>query len=129
MFTLILSDDIAVSKAINHTGNKLPCEIEITEEQHNQVNEFPVKLTIENGEVVSWEVAEIVNTITSAEMREQIYASQKIIEWNDESITVDEANVIFLRYFAENSPKATEVQALIVTAKESIREQYPDAEV
>lgn len=45
-------------------------EIEITEEQYNQINEFPLKLTIENGKVVSWE--KTVIELDSEELKREL---------------------------------------------------------
>lgn len=63
---------------------------------------------------------------TPSELREQAYSIEKLITYEDTQLTVDEANDLFLKYFAEGSPKATELQTLIAEAKASIREQYPD---
>ncbi len=55
-YTLVLySENIAIAKAINHVGGISEIEIEITEEQYNQIDEFPLKLIVENGKVVAWE--------------------------------------------------------------------------
>lgn len=62
---------------------------------------------------------------TQAEKREIAYNIEKIIDWNG-LITVDEANSIFLKYFAEGNAKSNEIQSLIITAKETIRNKYPD---
>jgi len=51
----INKNDIAVCKLINHIGTIFDNEVEITEEQYNEINEFPLKLTIEGRKVVSWE--------------------------------------------------------------------------
>lgn len=60
MYVLIMNDEsIATTKAINHIGELFLNEIEITEEQYEEMNEFPLKLTIENGKVVGWEKTEI----------------------------------------------------------------------
>lgn len=51
-----VSEQIATGKSIKYDRKYiLENEIEVTEEQYNQINEFPLKLTIENGKVVSWE--------------------------------------------------------------------------
>lgn len=52
---LIIKNDIAVSKLTNHTDIMYDNEVEITEKQYNEINEFPLKLTIANGKVASWE--------------------------------------------------------------------------
>lgn len=63
---------------------------------------------------------------TPQEQREQAYELTPLIEWEDKVITVDQANVIFLRYFAESNPKAEAIRPLIIAAKQSIRQMYPD---
>lgn len=70
-----------------------------------------------------------IKTINTPEgIRQNEYKTNPLIEWRGESITVDQANLVYLQYSAEGSEKANEVQALIVTAKESIRQMYPDVE-
>lgn len=71
--------------------------------------------------------------LSPTELREQAYESMTIktdgtdlIPWEGKSITVDQANKVYLEYSAEGSPKAIEIQALIVAAKTYIRELYPD---
>ena len=44
----------------------------------------------------------------------------------NEQLTVDEANKKWQDYQAEGNEKATVLTQLIHTAKENIREQYPD---
>lgn len=61
-----------------------------------------------------------------AEQREHEYETNPIIKWQGRNITVDQANTAYLQYSAEGSPEATEIQALIIVAKESIRQMYPD---
>lgn len=59
-FVLQVIDLVAIGKLINHTGTTQDNEIEITEEQYNQVNEFPLKLILDKDEkVVDWERIEI----------------------------------------------------------------------
>lgn len=56
IYTTEVSEQIATGKSIKYDRKYiLENEIEVTEEQYNQINEFPLKLTIENGKVVSWE--------------------------------------------------------------------------
>nr|WP_312578328.1 hypothetical protein [Sedimentibacter sp.] len=55
-YTLLQNENnIAVSKSINYSDILSGTEIEITEEQYNQINEFPLKLNIENGKVIALE--------------------------------------------------------------------------
>lgn len=67
-----------------------------------------------------------IEPVVSAQQREQEYRSNPLIEWQGENITVDQANTVYLQYSAEGSPKAIEIQGLIVDAKESIRQMYPE---
>lgn len=60
--------------------------------------------------------------------RENAYNNDKIIEWENNLITVDEANKIYYNYFVENNPKAEEIQILIIAAKSDIREMYPNVD-
>lgn len=56
IYTTEVSEQIATGKSIKYDRKYiLENEIEVTEEQYNQINEFPLKLTIENGKIVSWE--------------------------------------------------------------------------
>lgn len=66
---------------------------------------------------------------TPAEEREREYNTQAIIEWDGEVLTVTQAAQKWQYYAAEGSTRADELQALIATAKQTIREQYPDEEV
>lgn len=57
---LMNEQGIAVAKGINHIGILFPNEVEITEEQYNQINEFPLKLIFdEEGKIISWEKTEL----------------------------------------------------------------------
>lgn len=64
--------------------------------------------------------------LTPAQQRENAYANDRIVEWQEELITVDEANDLFIKYFAEDSANADILRALIIVAKSNIRENYPD---
>lgn len=64
--------------------------------------------------------------LTPVELRERAYETDKVISYENEMLTVDEANRKWQEYQAEGSVKAVELTQLIATAKASIREQYPD---
>lgn len=64
---------------------------------------------------------------TTAELREQAYETEKLIEWDGDMLTVDEANKIFLQYDAEGNEKANELTTLISQVKAEIRARYADA--
>lgn len=66
--------------------------------------------------------------LTAAELRERTYGNNTLITWQEESITVDQANQIYLQYSAEGSSRAEEIQGLIIEAKNHVREMYPDEE-
>lgn len=63
---------------------------------------------------------------TPADLREEAYNTQTIIEWDGTLLTVTQAAQLWQYYAAEGSTKADELQALIAAAKQTIREQYPD---
>ena len=64
---------------------------------------------------------------TAAELREQAYETEKLIEWDGDMLTVDEANKIFLQYDAEGNEKANELTTLISQVKAEIRARYANA--
>ena len=80
----------------------------------------------ENGEWVRCGERPEPIMLTPKECRQQEYETNPLIEWEGENVTVDQANVIFLRYFAESNPKAEAIRPLIIAAKQSIRQMYPD---
>lgn len=64
---------------------------------------------------------------TPAEMREEAYNTQAIIDFDGSMLTVTEAAKQWQYYAAEgNTAKTDELTSLIAAAKGSIREQYPD---
>jgi len=65
---------------------------------------------------------------TPSELREQAYKTEKLIAWNEEMLTVDEANEMWEKYEAEGNEKASELTVLISAVKAEIRERYPDEE-
>lgn len=66
---------------------------------------------------------------TPAQLREEAYNTQAIIDWHGEMLTVTQAAQLWQYYAAEgNTAKTDALTALIAEAKASIREQYPDEE-
>lgn len=63
---------------------------------------------------------------TPKELRERVYETEKIISYDGDILTVDEANRKWQEYQAEGNSKANELTTLIANAKATIREQYPD---
>jgi hypothetical protein len=78
---------------------------------------------ISTGALIEEEMAN-----TPAQLREQAYNSEHVIEWEGEQLTVTEAARLWMFYASENSGKADELTALIVDAKLDIRAKYPDTE-
>ena len=65
--------------------------------------------------------------LTPRERRESIYRTERIIEYQNELLTVDDANSLYLQYAAEGNTSICEkLQSLIATTKNNIRKQYPD---
>lgn len=63
---------------------------------------------------------------TPKELRERVYETEKIISYEGDMLTVDEANRKWQEYQAEGNSKANGLTTLIANAKATIREQYPD---
>lgn len=63
---------------------------------------------------------------TPEELRERAYETEKLVNFENEILTVDEANKKWQEYQAEGNSKANELTTLIANAKATIREQYPD---
>lgn len=81
--------------------------------------------------VTKWTPGEVptLATPTPTQQREEAYNTTPIIEWEGQMLTVTQAATKWYYYAAEGNAKADELQALIATAKQTIREQYPDEEV
>lgn len=81
-------------------------------------------LSYNETEGIHWEYV----PYTPKEIRERLYETEKIISYEGDMLTVDEANRKWQEYQAEGNTKANELTVLIANAKTTIREQYPDAE-
>ena len=81
-------------------------------------------LSYSETEGIHWEYI----PYTPKELRERVYETEKIISYEDDMLTVDEANRKWQEYQAEGNSKANELTTLITNAKAMIRGQYPDAE-
>ena len=62
----------------------------------------------------------------AAVLREDIYNTEPIIDWNGSKLTVTEASTLWQYYAAEGSAQADVLQKLIASAKAEIRERFPD---
>jgi hypothetical protein len=88
-YVLNIQNGICVSKSINYVNSIYNNEIEITEEQYNQMNEFPLKLTLdENGKVVEWEkttiepdLIEIQKQLENTKIEKTTQSKQKLAEF------------------------------------------------
>lgn len=65
---------------------------------------------------------------TPAQLREAVYNTDPVIEWEGESLTVTQAAQKWQYYASEGNDKATTLQTLIAEAKAAIRAKYPDGE-
>ena len=81
-------------------------------------------LSYSETEGIHWEYIPYI----PKELRELVYETEKIISYEDDMLTVDEANRKWQEYQAEVNSKANELTTLIANAKAMIRRQYPDAE-
>ena len=81
-------------------------------------------LSYSETEGIHWEYI----PYTPKELRERVYETEKIISYEGDMLTVDEANRKWQEYQAEGNSKANELTTLIANAKAMIRRQYPDAE-
>ena len=116
---------IRITTFVEGLHNDIPAEaILISEEEQALYAGGNYKRNMETGTPELIQRHPII--LTPAEQREHAYETNPLIEWEGENVTVDQANIIFLRYFAEGDPKAEEIQTLIISAKESIRQMYQD---
>lgn len=67
-------------------------------------------------------------TYTQAQMRELAYKNDKIIEWQGELLTCDEARInrMSAYYYSGQTDKLSQLQELWMEARESIQLKYPD---
>lgn len=113
-FVLQIKNLIAVGKLINHTATIKDNEIEITEEQYNQINEFPLKLAIENGVVINWEKTTIETDPTELERQIEQSKIEKIIQTKQQLAEFLETHQ--LMYNNEYYSITQEKQALLTSA-------------
>ena len=81
-------------------------------------------LSYSETEGIHWEYIPYI----PKELRERVYETEKIISYEDDMLTVDEANRKWQEYQAEGNSKANELTTLIANAKAMIGGQYPYAE-
>lgn len=66
--------------------------------------------------------------LTQAQKREKSYREDKLIEWQGEMLTCDEArlNRMSAYYYSGQTDKLSQLQELWLVAREEIRFKYPD---
>lgn len=73
-----------------------------------------------------------INVLGAAAMRKRAYETEKIINYDDELMTVDEAEALAVKYMCETGERAegivSDLRDLITNAKEAIRERYLEVE-
>ena len=79
-------------------------------------------LSYSEAEGIHWEYI----PYTPEELRERAYETDKVISYEGNMLTVDEANRKWQEYQAEGNSKANELTTMIANAKATIRKQYPD---
>ncbi len=127
MFYVEVKDDLITAKG--EGSYKTDEQIEVSEEIYNALTNLPAEYTEADGEIVSVVPLPLPEPdLTPAQQREHEYETNPLIEWEGENITVDQANLVYLQYLAEGSPKAQEIQTLIIEAKEYIRQLHPNEE-
>lgn len=126
MFYIEIKDNLITGKG--EGPFKTEEQIEVSKDIYSALTNLPANYVEEGGEIISVTPLPIPEPppLTPKEQRENEYETNPLIEWEGEAITVDQANTVYLQCSAEGSPEATEIQALIIVAKESIRQMYPD---
>lgn len=69
---------------------------------------------------------ETYKELTPSQIRENLYNTSLVIEWENKLLTITEASQIWLYYAVENNNKASALSELIIQEKTKIREEYPD---
>jgi len=117
-YTLILNKNnplIALSKSIIYLDNTVnDNEIEITEEQYNQITEFPLKLTIENEKIISWEKTTIEPDPVELEKQLEQSKIEKIAQTKQQ--LAEFLEIYQLIYNSEYYSVTQEKQALLTSA-------------
>ena len=63
-----------------------------------------------------------------SERRKTEYATRRCIAWENDTLTIDAANLLYAAYLAEgDTGKAAAIQSLIVEQKTAIRAEIPDS--
>lgn len=122
MYIYAIKDNKAVLLGQQSSYNQL-IEQETYPAQVDHSNTHAV-LSYSETEGIHWEYIPYI----PKELRERVYETEKIISYEDDMLTVDEANRKWQEYQAEGNSKANELTTLIANAKAMIRGQYPDAE-
>jgi len=113
-YVLFLYKKMAINKGISYLSLH-DNEIEITEEQYNEINEFPLKLTLdEDGKVIGWEKTEIELDPDESERQLQLSKNEKIAQTKQQLAEFLETHP--LQYNSEYYSVTQEKQALLTSA-------------
>lgn len=115
MCYILLMDDatIANGKAIKYIPLN-SSDVEITKEQYNQIDDFPLKLTFDEGKVVGWEKTEIEPDFDELERQLRLFKNEKIIQSKQQLAEFLENNP--LEYNGEYYSVTQEKQSLLTSA-------------
>lgn len=61
-----------------------------------------------------------------SDKRNIAYTNAPLIVWENSKLTVDQANEKYVQYFIEEDEKSNQIKTLIIDAKNTIRNLYPD---
>lgn len=86
---------------------------------------YEANKTASAREIFAMQVNEqVAIELSPAEQRKQAYATRPIVAWEGQLLAVDEANALYLFYFAEGDLATSEqLKELIKEAKTAIREE------
>ena len=115
----------------NPKNQPFPGCIELNNEQSAVFFEYNGFVIVQDGvvtpNVAAWEAWKAgQEQQTPAELREEAYNTEKVIEWEGNLLTVTEAAQLWQYYAAEGNEKANALTGMIADAKDAIREKYPD---
>lgn len=127
-YVLQIKDDIiAYGKLINHTDRIQDNEIEITEEQYNQINVFPLQLTIVDREVISWEKTTIEFDPIELQKQLEQFKIEKIIQSKQQLFEYLEAHPLLYNneYYSVTQEKQTLLTSAIAAYQLKVQAGIP----
>ncbi len=98
-----------------HTG-------QITTELGTIINPTEEQLIAAGYELIEPTATEHIPELTAAQRRKEAYATEPIVDWEGEMLTIDEVNALYGAYLAEgDADKSAAISKLIASAKSVIR--------